>query len=307
MDGMVRPGWQGWPRAAVVLVNLAWLLVGCGKAASAARMTPTPLPTAVVERYTATPSPTLAPTPSPTVPCWAARALDKAEVQMQAPAGEAVEVVWAVANVGACPWDAPLTLVAAPDSALAPPTWEATAPVAPGEVLEVRVILQAPADAGAYVARWALRPAHAEPIPLVLTLHLQVLPPTPTPTVTPGPPVFVQRQVDVTPGDSINFDDGSAEIAYGYNGPNDQGLGHVGDHVFFVPIYYWPPDFADCYHAAYTRKNAILNPQYQVGQAFCYTTNEKRVGALRIDGYYVDAQGTPHLILTYVTWAAIRK
>ncbi|NPA31080.1 MAG: hypothetical protein GXO37_03670 [Chloroflexi bacterium] len=293
----------------VLLLVLAWWLAACSAAPAAA--TPTALPTAAVEQRTATPSvtptATSTPTASPTVPCWAAQVAEPAEIVAQAPVGAAVEVAWQVTNTGACPWEPPLTLVALEGSDLDAPPWESTQTVPPGETLEVRVALQAPATPGAYTALWALRPAHAEPVPQTLTLRLEALPPTPTPTPTPGPPVFVQRQVDVTPGDNINFDDGGAEIAYGYNGPDDQGLGHVGDHVFFMPIYYWPPDFADCYHAAYTTKNAILNPQYQVGQAFCYTTNERRVGALHIDGYYVDARGTPHLVLTYITWAAERK
>ncbi len=301
MDGMVKARVVGW------LVALAWALAACGGTAPAPTATPTALPTAVVVRRTPTASPTVTVTPSPTTPCWAAQVEGDATVTAQVPAGGTVEVAWQVTNTGACPWEPPLTLTAAEGSDLDAPRWQADAAVAPGETLEVRVALLAPATPGVYTAHWALRPAQAEPFPPTLSLRLEVLPPTPTPTVTPGPPVFVQRQVDVTPGRGINFDDGSVEVNYGYNGADDQGLGHVGSHVFFVPIYYWPPDFADCYHAAYTSKNAILNPQYQIGQAFCYTTNEGRVGALRIDGYYVDERGTPHLILTYITWAAIRK
>ena len=117
----------------------------------------------------------------------------------------------------------------------------------------------------------------------------------------------MQRQVDVKPGDNVNFDDGGPEVTYIFNGEGDQSLLHVGDHVYFVPIYYWPPDFADCYRASYATKNALLNPHYQVGTGFCFTTNEGRVGALRIDAYYVDARDVPHLVLTYITWAAKRK
>ncbi len=128
---------------------------------------------------------------------------------------------------------------------------------------------------------------------------------TPTFTVTPGPPAFRFEQVDLTPGTILNFDDGMAEILYTRDGGQ---LLHVGDHVYFYgPLYFWPPDFADCYHAPYKSKNALAQPEDLVGFAFCYTTNERRVGALHVDRAYVDRQGVTHLVLTYVTWAAKRK
>ncbi len=289
----------------LMLTILTAVAVGCTAARPAP--TPTPLPTARLVRLTATPTFTPSPSPSPTTPCFAVEIDGPAEVQAQALVGETVTAQWRLVNVGACPWPGPLALAMQPDSAF--PGRLATGPeeIAPGEAIDIAVSITAPETPGEYVGRWALRTAQGELLPVDLRLRLQAVPPTPTPTATPGPPLFVYRQVDVTPGDSINFDDGGAEVAYGYNGPNDQGLGHVGDHVFFKPIYYWPPDFADCYNASYGLKNALLNPQNQVGMAFCYTTNEKRVGALRIDGYYIDNRGTPHLVVTYMTWAAIRK
>ena len=282
----------------------------CTQARALPAATATPLPPTATLMPSSTPSPTISPsptlTPSPTTPCLDARVQGPAEIEDQVLVGTTHTYTWQVVNTGACSWEPPFTLVALADSEWPDFALDRTSTVAPGETLPVTLDVTAPAEPGEVVGRWTLRTAAEDLIPVTLSLRLRVIPPTPTPTATPGPPVFVQRQVDVTPGKVINFDDGYADVAYNYNGPEDQGLGHTGV-VFFVPIYFWPPDFADCYHAPYTSKNAILNPQYQVGQAFCYITNEKRVGALRIDGYYVDPTGTPHLVLTYITWAAERK
>jgi len=307
---MVRRTGGLWRWAGLMLWVGGWAF-GAG-ACTQARALPTatatrPLPTAQVVRSTPTASPTPTETPSPTTPCLDAQVQGPPEAEYEVLVGATQTHTWQIVNTGACPWEPPLATVALPDSPWPGGALDVTAPVAPGETLPVTVDVTAPAEPGDVVGRWTLRTASGDLIPVTLSLRLHVIPPTPTPTATPGPPVFVQRQVDVKPGDSINFDDETVEVSYGYNGPDDQGLGHVGDHVFFVPIYYWPPDFADCYHAPYGSRNALLNPHWMVGQAFCYTTNQKRVGALHIDSYYIDDKGTPHLVLTYITWAAERK
>ena len=305
---MVRRARRWWRALGLSGLLVGWVL-GAGACSRAAQPTPSPspLPTAQVVRHTATPTATPTRTPTPTTPCLDAQVETAAEVGDRVPAGQTQTYTWQVRNTGACPWPAPLFLAAQTGSDFAGQPIEVADAVAPGESVTVAVTVRAPAAAGAYEGRWQVRLPTGEVVPARLTLRLEVLPPTPTPTVTPGPPVLVQRQVDVKPGDNVNFDDGGPEVTYIFNGEGDQSLLHVGDHVYFVPIYYWPPDFADCYRASYATKNALLNPHYQVGTGFCFTTNEGRVGALRIDAYYVDARDVPHLVLTYLTWAAKRK
>ena len=128
---------------------------------------------------------------------------------------------------------------------------------------------------------------------------------TSTPTATPGPPIFKQGQVDLSPGQNFNFDDKKMDVEVS----SDPGLVHIGDRVFFNgPWYLWPLNIADCYNAHYDPKqNAITDAGRYVGLSFCYTTNENRVGMLRVDKVYVGDDGQRHLVITFVTWAAFLR
>jgi len=124
------------------------------------------------------------------------------------------------------------------------------------------------------------------------------------PTYAYAPPIFKQGQVDLTAGTNFNFDDGQMDVEV-TPGP---GVMHVGVRVFFYgPLYFWPPNIADCYNAPYdSKRNAVADAGRWVGLSFCYTTNEGRVGALHIERVYTGADGRPHLVFTYLTWAAKR-
>ena len=129
---------------------------------------------------------------------------------------------------------------------------------------------------------------------------------TATPTATPGPPVFRQNTIDLSIGHTANFDDGSADIVYRPTSAGYQIM-HNGLEVNFHRFYFWPPGFADCYHAHYEHQdNAILfsNPYQPVGRTYCFITDQRRLGIMHFDGAYVDGGGNPHLIITYITWNA---
>ncbi len=128
---------------------------------------------------------------------------------------------------------------------------------------------------------------------------------TPSPTVTPGTPIFRQGQVDLALDETFNFDDGGPDVVF----HGEVELMHIGNKVYFYgPLYFWPPDIADCYNAPYDPKqNAITYADRYVGLSFCYTTNEGRVGALHIESVYTGADGREHVVFTYLTWAAFLK
>jgi len=133
--------------------------------------------------------------------------------------------------------------------------------------------------------------------------------PSPTATATPGTPIFRQGKIDFVFDKTINLDNGSKDIAYHRSDSQVDELRHVGLHVaFYGPLYFWPPDIADCYNAPYDpANNALLNLSRYVGLSFCYYTNEGRVGALHIDADYIDGTGQRHLVITFITWAAFLK
>ncbi len=289
----------------------ALLLLGLGLLAACTWGRATPPPTATLPPTVTlppdTPTPTMtplpSPTPSPTPPCWLADVTAGQGQHYAVVAGSVLTLTWQVQNVGSCTWTAPLELIPLADADLPGGTVNTPDQIAPGATVALKLTLTVPDEGGDYHGRWQLVTGNGEAVPGTLQAEVRVMVPTATPTATPGAPVFIQRQVDLSPGNGLNFDDGLVDVTY--NG----GLGHKGDFVYFYgPLYFWPPDIADCYNAPYNpQRNAISDPSRYVGLSFCYTTNEGRVGALHIDAVYTDDAGRPHLVLTYITWAAKRK
>ncbi len=129
---------------------------------------------------------------------------------------------------------------------------------------------------------------------------------SPTPTATPGPAVFRQGTIDIRLDYTANFDNGAPDIIYLPTSGGYQ-LMHNTPVVNFHRFFFWPPDFADCYNAHYEHQdNAILfsNPYQPVGSVYCFITDQRRLGIMRFDGAYVDADGKAHLLITYITWNA---
>lgn len=295
---------------------MALLLAGCGvgfRGRVSSPPAPTPSSTPRVRAF-ASPSPTLSPTSTPrsatatpTPPCLAARVLEAELIQLSdipLVSGAELQVRWVVENTGTCPWEPPLELVPQGDPSF---EWQARVKpqdtVPPGGQVKVRLTLIAPQAGGTYHQAWALRTGQGQTVPLVagapLALAIPVREITPTPTFAMV--VYAQRQVTLRQGDLLELDEGVKEFIYVVNGPNDQTLLHVGDKVLITPLYMWPPDFFACKNAHFTSKNAILNPHRKVGTAYCYITEERRIGALRIDNAY-RAKGVWYLTISFITW-----
>jgi len=290
----------------VVLLGLSW---GCTRSTRSMSPTPAHPPAFWTEVFTPTASATPAPTATPRRPCLAAQVLEGNGVQYTLSPVTAQTHRWTVQNTGTCTWEGTLILAVAPGSGFPITRFlRLGSPVAPNQTLKVEVAFRAPRETGVYQGRWGLMTKDGRVIPLANgPLQFTVVVPTPTPIPSPTPfrgaLLFTYRTVTLTPHQQLNFDEGTPEVEYTYNGENDQQLLHVGDHVFFLRTYEWPPLFDTCYYAHYDGKtNAIHNPHQKLGWVFCFTTNEKRVGALVIQNYFKQG-GKPRLVITLLTWA----
>ncbi len=307
------PTWLWW----MLLAGFVLALGGCRAASpvsTAAAPGETPIASTAPAQPAATPTPTVTPTasatpvPTPTAtlapPCLWGR-VREATLQSSPPpllAGVTVTFAWTVENTGACPWETPLELEPLGEP---PPQWEARfnggPQVEPGEQLEVAVALPVPPATEPRFFAWTLRTSTGEAIPLSPAPLTLALPPVITPTPTVFIPILVQRQVTLTHGQNLNFDDGMADIIYYAFGPGNQSLVHIGRKMRVAPVYQWPPDYYTCRNLNYGERNAIDQPQYQVGSTFCFLTNEGRYGGLRIDSVY-SVGDRWYIVLTYFTW-----
>ncbi len=287
---------------------LVLVLAACSALAAPPTPTPTPTPTSIPSATpTPTATPTPAPTPTPTPPCLAAQLATPGPGQAQVPPGENLTVTWAVRNTGSCTWQPPFHLHALADSELPDAAVLTKQRVAPGETVDLQAQIQAPTSPGTYTGHWQIVWGADKTLPPALHYTVRVPSPTPTPTPTPGPPVLRKGTINLRAGHTANFDNGAPDIIYKNAGPGDFQIMHNTPVVNFHRFYFWPPDFADCYHAHYVHQdNAILftNPYQPVGSTYCFITDQRRLGIMHIDGAYVDGNGTPHLIITYVTWNA---
>ncbi len=297
-QGILKLGWT----LGVIFLFLLGCTAGTPQTPSLPSPSPTPQPSPTASP-TATPTET--PSPTPTPPCWQARIVEGTVRLAPVPPGSRQEARWVLENTGSCPW--PLPLQGTPEADSPASGWEVasgpeTGTVDPGQQIEVQLFFDAPSQPGEYRLTWRWTTSEGDAVLAKVTFSVTVLPPSPTPTWAPL--VFVERQVTLRPGQTLNFDDGAPEIEYTFNGPNDQGLGHASPNTYFYQIYLWPPDFAQCYNAPYDRLafNAILNPHWKIGTAYCYITNERRIGAFRIDSAY-EYNGEWYVVLTYITWA----
>lgn len=291
----------------VLAFTVTGALGGCTQTPSASPTAERP-PYLWTEVFTPTASATPIPTATPQRPCLAARVLEGNDLQYTLAPVTAQIHRWTVQNTGTCTWEGTLILAVAPGSGFPITRFvPLDQPVAPNQTLYIDIQFNAPRETGVYEGRWGLMTKDGRVIPLENEpLQFTVVVPTPTPIPSPTPfrgaLLFTYRTVVLTPHQQLNFDEGSVEVEYTYNSENDQQLLHVGDHVFFLQTYEWPPLFDTCYYAQYDgQANAIRNPHQKLGWVFCFTTNEKRVGALVIQNYYKQG-GKPHLVITFLTW-----
>ncbi|MBN1668292.1 MAG: hypothetical protein JW862_14460 [Anaerolineales bacterium] len=202
-----------------IATSVAGTVESIASTLAAEQVDPTPAPSATpeatveptqapTEEPTATLSPSLTPTlaPSPTATIDPATLEDACDVAAfvaditvpdgtEFDPGESFTKTWELRNVGTCTWDSNYLLVFfSGDDFQAPVTQTlTTAPVAPGQSLQISVDLVAPTDPGRYIAYWLLRNAEGDNFGIgvdgdTFFVDITVIDPnataTPTPTAT---------------------------------------------------------------------------------------------------------------------------
>ncbi len=150
-----------------------------------AGVTPTSSPTP-------TATPTATPTPDLTATAFAACEFD-VEMINDRPVSPAVLVPgqrftkrWTLKNSGTCTWPEDVKLVFVSGDELEVLQEPEIEPPAPGENIEIQIVLQAPTDYAVYTSVWQLRDGQGHPIGEKMPITCRVGPtPTPPPTATP--------------------------------------------------------------------------------------------------------------------------
>jgi hypothetical protein len=101
--------------------------------------------------------------------------------------GDEVDKRWSVQNSGTCDWGEGYRLVPLDKGVFAGPEQVALFPARIGESATLQVVLQAPAEPGAYTSRWQAESALGELFGEVVYLLVIVEPATATPEPTPIP------------------------------------------------------------------------------------------------------------------------
>lgn len=195
-----------------------------------ATLTPTPTPTPT---STSTPTPT--PTPDVTATYIAGCEFDM-EVTSNPPIspptvltpGQQFSKRWTIRNSGSCPWPDQVQLVLTSGSEVEIVNVPAITSLAPGEAVQVRMTLRAPAGYDSYTSTWRLEDGEGNHIGEELQATYTVgSTPTPTPTDTPTP--TPTPQFTPTPSEPLwmsdppalaecTSDKGGGRVAWGYGG-----------------------------------------------------------------------------------------
>lgn len=157
---------------------------------------------------TSPPTPTASPTPDLTATAIAACTFDL-EVVEDRPVwpsvlspGQVFTKRWVVRNSGSCPWGPGFRLVFVQGDQLGGPAALEVEPVGVGEVWEVALSLQAPAEYGTYSGLWQVEDGAGNPLGQGLEVTVRVGPtPTPqppTPTPTPEFTLMPVRPLDMS-------------------------------------------------------------------------------------------------------------
>lgn len=244
--------------------------------------------------------------------------------------GQTFTKIWRLQNIGACTWTPDYAAqffygerMGAPDMVFLGKT------VAPGQTIEIAVDLIAPSAPGAYQGNWKMRNANgslfgigpkgdapfwvriqvrrvATPTPTPTLSPTPTLTPTPdwtaTPTLTPTLPVASSGTLRLTPGQTVDLDQGQTD-------PQDgQDLAYLLATEFHqltpqsgavLGVYgATEPGLSACQLAGMSSAPIALEsltPQTYL----CYRTGESRLGWLRYDGSNADQSA----LLTFQTWA----
>jgi hypothetical protein len=299
-------------------------------------LTPIPIEFTITHTWvpTATVTPAHSPTPIPTIdrtrppiqsptaetPCDHAAAGQPIDVTipdgtLMAP-GESFTKTWRLKNVGSCTWTRLYALTFFSGNSLsAIQTNYLSEEVAPGEVIDISVDMEAPQNLGVYQSNWMLTNAEGAlfgigpngdaPFWVQIEVTLSVTDtPQPSPTVTPTPVVYLRGDVEMADGDQLDLDSGDlnpsddtqSDFAYRYE--ND--LTHtllVMNNTQWMVYGEDRPNFNDCNDVEMTG-DMIRFEDVPDGTYVCYRTSRALPGRFLIGGLESDK-----LLISFLTWA----
>ncbi len=279
-------------------------------------LTPTPPPpsTPTIAPPTATSPPTQTP-----IPCDLALPGDPIDVTIpddtEVLPGAVFTKTWRLVNHGTCTWtDEYAAVWVSGERMNAADAVPLPGSVAPGESVDVTLVLTAPTDPGTYQGNWMLRNAQGELFGIgpegngVFWVRIVVPDSLPTPTATlpitttPEPAVQVSGAALLSPGALLDLDSltigGAGDLSYQTAGDGTHPLtpqAGVRIGVFGVQ----QPFYSDCQNASMSAAPLAVE-SLPVGTYLCYQTDQGRFGWLRIDA--LDTYDFT-LNLTILTWA----
>lgn len=291
------------------------------------------IPTSVTPLVSLDPRPTNI-SATPTLACDRAAAGNPMDITVpddtEMDPGQPFTKIWRLQNIGSCTWTPDYAAqffygerMGAPDMVFLGKT------VAPGQTIEIAVDLIAPSAPGVYQGNWKMRNANgilfgigpkgdapfwvriqvrrvATATPTPTLSPTPTLTPTPdwtaTPTLTPTLPVASSGTLRLTPGQTVDLDQGQTD-------PQDgQDLAYLlaADFHQLTPqsgavlgVYgATEPGLSACQLAGMSSAPIALE-SLTVQTYLCYRTGESRLGWLRYDGFNTDQS----VVLTFQTWA----
>ncbi len=223
-------------------------------------------------------------------------------------ANGAFSKVWRLRNEGSCAWTQSYQLVFVGGNQLG---GQSAVPlrmaVAPGESLELEIDLTAPELPGTYQGYWKLRAPGGEYFGVGANGDLAfwvkiVVPPPSTTTAVPTPNVQASGSVTLSPGSTLDLDQGLLNAVSGADLVFDtarqpRSLRPLAGASMVIFTSREPPSSpAECQAVPLTSDPIpFIGPAF--GTMICYRTSESRIGFLTIGAL----DGT--LSLTFTTWA----
>ena len=322
---------QAYETALARVTELAGLASTPDEATETPKPTPTETPTASPTSGSGIATAVLAPsnTPGPTVTdratCNQARAGSPIDVTIpddtSIEPGAKFTKVWRLQNTGTCTWDQTYSIVrvsgvnlAGTDVVNLPGT------VAPGQVVDISVEMQAPLQPGIYQSDWKLRspdgilftfgPGADVPFWVRIIVPGPTTTPTPgltqtttpTPSFTPTPDIHVSGQVILGLDDSFDLDSlasGKPDIVFLIDANQNHPITPI-DNVLLGVYGGQLPSRQACETTA-LGSAPIAVEVLPLGSHLCFRTSEGRYGWLRLDAFDKDI---PQITIQVLTWAS---
>lgn len=297
------------------------------RATSDAVQTQSIVPTRTLEPvYTATTIPTLErtrssiSTPTAERACNAAAAGHPIDVTIpdgtvMAP-GETFSKTWRLENVGQCTWTPQYAVTFFSGNSMeAIQDQPLSAPVEPGEVVDITVDMKAPSTPGIYQSNWMLIDPQGElfgigpngdapfwvQIEVVMSITTT---PQPTPTVTNTPMVYLTGEVDLVDKDQFDLDDGiinpedltRVDFVYQQGGNPAHSFSTMNGTEWLV-MDEDEPAYEDCMAAELTGA-AISYDEVPFGTFLCFKTSDGLPGWLLFETF----EGS-RLTISFLTWS----